>query len=88
MKKENKCPFRYGQRVRLKNEKRKGRYGIVVSRGFAQIGDPYTCRIPGGPLVFEDYVFITWTINGKKYLCMDLISNLEPYSESSASMRS
>ena len=78
MKKEKKCPFRYGQRVKQKTEKRKGHYGIVVSKGFAQIGDPYSCKIPGGPLVMDDYVLVEWIINKERYVCMDRITDLEP----------
>ena len=78
MKKKKKCPFHRGQRIRFKNNKNK-KYGIVMSSGWATIGDPDTCRIPGGPLVIEGYIFVRWTINGKSRLCMDKAKDFESF---------
>ena len=76
--KKNKCPFHRGQRVRFKKAKNR-KYGIVMSDNWATIGDPDTCRIPGGPLVMEGYIYVQWTINGKKYFCMDLAKDFEAF---------
>ena len=78
MKKQNKCPFRRGQRVRRKGSKDK-KYGIVMSNDWYTIGDPLTCKIPGGPMVIEGYVAIQWIIRGKKYLCMDRAEDYETF---------
>jgi hypothetical protein len=75
MKKNKRSPFRRGQRVRVKNSKH---IGVVVSKGPAQIGNHRTCKIPGGPLIFKEYVFIKILINNNDFICMEKISNLEP----------
>ena len=50
-----------------------------MSSGWATIGDTDTCRIPGGPLVIEGYIFVRWTINGKSRLCMDKAKDFESF---------
>ena len=74
MKEKKQFPFRRGQRVRTKDTKRTG---VVVSNGPATIGDPQTCRIPGGPLVFEGYVHVRFEFKNKSRICMEKIENLE-----------
>jgi|2_EtaG_2_1085320.scaffolds.fasta_scaffold69013_3 hypothetical protein len=74
MKKKKSFPFKYGQRIKIKGSKR---YAVVVSRGPAVIGDKDTCKIKGGPLIFNDYVFIKVQINKKYFICMEKISQLE-----------
>ena len=73
-----KCPFHAGQRVRRRSGKNK-KYGIVMSNDWFTIGDPLTCRIPGGPLVMEGFIAVQWIINGKKYLCMDKADEFEVF---------
>ena len=72
-------PFRKGQRVTFKDEKKAERLGegVVWSGGPACIGSKRTCKIPGGPLIFEDMVFVTWVINGKERLCWEEIDVLK-----------
>ena len=72
--KKKKFPFKRGQRGRTKDTKRRG---VVVSDGPATIGDPRTCRIPGGPLVFEDYVYVRFEFKSKSRICIEKIENLE-----------
>ena len=50
-----------------------------MSDSWATIGDPDTCRIPGGPLVIENYIFVQWDINGKSRLCMDRARDFEVF---------
>ena len=76
--KKKKCPFHRGQRIRRKGTKNK-KYGIVMSNDWFTIGDPDTCRIPGGPLVIEGYIAVQWTINGKTHLCMEKASEFETF---------
>ena len=76
--KKNKCPFHRGQRIRRKGVKSK-KYGIVMSNDWFTIGDPDTCRIPGGSLVIEGYIAVQWVINGKTRLCMEKASEFETF---------
>ncbi len=76
--KKKKCPFHRGQRIRRKGVKGK-KYGIVMSNDWYTIGDPDTCRIPGGPLVIEGFIAVQWTINGKTRLCMEKASEFETF---------
>ena len=69
-------PFRPGQKVKYKNQKTNA-YGLVWSAGPASIGDPNRCKIPGGPLILEDYIYVQWIIKGKKYICIESIDELE-----------
>ena len=78
MKEKKKCPFHRGQRIRRKGSKSK-RYGIVMSNDWFTIGDPDTCRIPGGPLVVDGYIAVQWTINGKTRLCMEKAKDFESF---------
>ena len=71
---KKKFPFRRGQRVRLKDT---GKICTIESNGPATIGDPHTCKIPGGPLVLKDYVYVRVMIKGKRYFCIEKIDNLE-----------
>ena len=41
-----------------------------MSNGWYTIGDPYECRIPGGPLIIEGHIAIEWNIKGKMFRCM------------------
>ena len=50
-----------------------------MSNDWYTIGDPDTCRIPGGPLVIEGYIAVQWTINGKTHLCMEKASEFETF---------
>ena len=50
-----------------------------MSENWATIGNPDTCKIPGGPLIMEGYIYVQWVINGKKYLCMDLAKDFEAF---------
>jgi hypothetical protein len=77
-KRKKKFPFKRGQKVRYKNQKT-NEYGFIWSDGPAKIGDPRTCKIPGGPLVLEGYVYVRWLINGKKHICIEAIDKLEPF---------
>ena len=67
-------PFRRGQRVKTKDTKR---IGTVVSDAPATIGDPQTCKIPGGPLVLENYVHVRFEFKDKPRICLEKIENLE-----------
>tara|TARA_R110002020_G_scaffold114349_2_gene262982 strand:- start:919 stop:1155 length:237 start_codon:yes stop_codon:yes gene_type:complete len=78
MPKKNKCPFQRGLRVRRKAPKDK-KYGIVMSNEWFTIGDPETCRIPGGPLIIEGYIAVQWKIKGKFYLCMERAEEFEVF---------
>ena len=75
---KNKCPFHRGQRIRRKGSNNK-KHGIVMSNDWYTIGDPLTCRIPGGPLVIEGYIAVQWVINGKTYLCMVKAEDFETF---------
>jgi hypothetical protein len=71
-------PFRRGDRVTFKDKKEAKRAGVgVVWSCPAQIGDKRTCKIPGGPLVMEDMMFVTWKFKDKEVLCMDEIKLLK-----------
>ena len=50
-----------------------------MSNGWYTIGDPYDCRIPGGPLIIEGYIAADWVINGKTYCCMDRAEEFETF---------
>lgn len=76
--KKSKCPFRRGQRIRRKGTKDK-KHGIVMSNDWYTIGDPITCKIPGGPLVIEGYIAVQWTINGRRCLCMEKAEEFEAF---------
>ena len=78
MKEEKKCPFHRGQRIRYKGTKNK-RYGIVMSNDWFTIGDPETCRLPGGPLIIEGYIAVQWRIKGKTHLCMEKAEEYEVF---------
>ena len=73
MKKRN--PFKYGEKVCYKKSRK---VGYIRSNGAAQLGEDGTCRIPGGPIVFEDMVLIEVVIKGKRFICLDYIDGLEP----------
>jgi len=73
-KRKKKFPFKYGQRVRTKKT---NFVGVVVSHGPATIGHPDTCRIPGGPLVLGDYVYVRFRIKGEYKICIQKIDELE-----------
>ena len=75
-KRRKKFPFKRGQKVRYKDQKT-NEYGFIWSNGPAKIGDPRTCKIPGGPLVFPDFVYVRWIINGKKFICIEYIKDLD-----------
>tara|TARA_Y100000310_G_C20469038_1_gene709078 strand:- start:325 stop:630 length:306 start_codon:yes stop_codon:yes gene_type:complete len=79
-KKKKAFPFKTGQRVRYKNSPPSDKaYGIIWSGGPAKIGGQ-NCRIPGGPLILENYVYVTWYSvgrhKGKHWFCMEKIDNL------------
>jgi len=48
-----------------------------VSDAPATIGDPQTCKIPGGPLVLENYVHVRFEFKDKPRICLEKIENLE-----------
>lgn len=73
---KRKRTLKEGQRVRLKDQKG-GDYGVVVSDGPATIGDKRTCKIPGGPLVLKDFVYVRWYIKGKPFICLENINDLD-----------
>ena len=50
-----------------------------MSNGWFTIGDPFDCRILGGPLVIEGYIAVQWTINGKVRLCMNKAEDFETF---------
>jgi hypothetical protein len=78
VKKRKQFPFRKGDNVTFKDEKEAKRAGVgIVWSCPAQIGDKRTCKIPGGPLVMEDMMFVTWKIKDKEVLCMDEIKMLK-----------
>ena len=72
--KKKKCPFKRGQRVRYKGSKK---CGTVLSSDWYTIGDPTYTKIPGGPLVIEGYIAVSWMIKGKSFRCMESVDNLE-----------
>ena len=72
--KKNKFPFKYGERVCYKGSKRKG---YIRSHGPAQLGQEGNCRIPGGPIVFENMVLVEVVIKGKRFICLDYVDDLE-----------
>ena len=74
-KRKKKFPFKHGQKVRYKDQTTND-YGIVWSAGPAKIGNNRS-RIPGGPLVFPDFVYVRWIINGKKFICIEYIKDLD-----------
>jgi len=78
MEEKKKCPFQRGQRIRYKGTKGK-KYGIVMSSNWFTIGDPLTCKIPGGPLVIEGFIAVRWIINGKPRLCMEKADEFEVF---------
>ena len=67
-------PFKYGQRVCYKKGKRKG---YIRSYGPAQLGETGNCRIPGGPIVFENMVLVEVVIKGKRFVCLDYVDDLQ-----------
>ena len=67
-------PFGYGQEVCYKKSKRSG---YIRSYGPAQLGKEGLCRIPGGPIVFENMVLVEVVIKGKRFICLDYIDSLE-----------
>jgi hypothetical protein len=70
--------FRKGDSVTFKDDKEAERAGAgVVWSCPAQIGEKRTCRIPGGPLVMEDMMFVTWKIKDKNVLCIEEIKLLK-----------
>ena len=77
-KRKKKFPFKRGQKVKYKDQKT-NEYGIIWSDGPATIGNPETCKIPGGPLILKEYVYIQWIVNGKKFICLELIEKLESF---------
>ena len=78
VKRRKQLPFRKGDNVTFKDEKEAKRAGVgVVWSCPAQIGEKRTCKIPGGPLVMEDMMFVTWKIKDKDVLCMDEIKLLK-----------
>tara|TARA_R110000851_G_scaffold211358_1_gene363918 strand:+ start:663 stop:815 length:153 start_codon:yes stop_codon:yes gene_type:complete len=50
-----------------------------MSNDWYTIGDPITCKIPGGPLVVEGYIAVQWTINGRRCLCMEKAEEFEAF---------
>lgn len=73
---KKKRSLKQGQRVKYKNQK-SNMHGIVWSVGPAKIGDSNKCKIPGGPLTLEGYVYIQWIINGEKCICIESVDELE-----------
>ena len=69
-----KFPFKYGQRVLLKKSKKRG---YIRSCGPAKLGLDDTCRIPDGPIVFENMVLVEFVIKGKRFICLEYVDNLE-----------
>ncbi len=70
--------FRKGDKVTFKDDKEAKRAGVgIVWSCPAQIGNKRTCKFPGGPIVMEDMMFVTWKIKGKDVLCMDEIKLLK-----------
>ena len=76
MKQKKKCPFKKGQRVRLKDSKDKD-CGLVMSSDWVTIGNHRSCKIPGGPLIIEGYILVQWTFKNGKRICMDKFQDLE-----------
>ncbi len=72
---KKKFPFKRGQKVRYKDQKTDD-YGTIWSNGPAQIGNNKS-KIPGGPLILSDYVYVRWFINGKEFICMEHIKVLD-----------
>ena len=66
--------FKYGQKVCYKKSKK---YGYIRSNGPAQLGEESLCRIPGGPIIFEDMILIEIVIKGKRFICLEYIDSLE-----------
>ena len=73
-KKRKKFPFKYGQKVRHKNS---NYYGYIRSYGPAKLGKEGLCRIPGGPIVFENMVLVEVVIKGKRRMCIEYVDDLE-----------
>jgi len=69
-----KFPFRYGQKVCFKKSKK---YGYIRSYGPAKLGLDDTCRIPDGPIVFENMVLVEFVIKGKRFVCLEYVDELE-----------
>jgi hypothetical protein len=73
---KRKPKFKKGQRVFLKGEP-KSSYGIVVSEDPATIGDKKTTKLPGGPIRLHGFVYVRWNINGKNFICLENIKDLD-----------
>ena len=73
---KRKSKFRKGRRVHLKGEPRDN-YGTVVSDYPATIGDKQTSKLPGGPIVLDGYIYVRWKINGKNFICLEKINELD-----------
>jgi len=69
-----KFPFIYGQKVCFKKSKK---YGYIRSYGPAKLGLDDICRIPGGPIVFENMVLVEFVIKGKRFVCLEYVDELE-----------
>jgi hypothetical protein len=67
-------PFKYGQKVCYKKSKK---YGYIRSNGPAKLGKENQCRIPSGPIIFEDMVLVEVVIKGKRFVCLDYVDSLE-----------
>ena len=70
---KKKFPFKYGQRVCNKKNKK---ICYVRSYGPACLGKDNHCRLPGGPIVFEDMVLVETQIEGKTYICLEYVDEL------------
>jgi hypothetical protein len=73
---KSKSKFKKGRRVYLKGESRDS-YGIVVSDYPATIGDKQLSRLPGGPIILDGYIYVRWKINGKNFICLEDINELD-----------
>jgi len=73
---KRKTGFRRGQKVFLKGESRKD-YGIVISEDPATIGDKETTKLPGGPIKLKGFIYVRWIINGKEFVCLEDIKELD-----------
>lgn len=73
---KRKARFKRGQKVFLKGES-KSDYGIVVSEDPATIGDKETTKLPGGPIKLHGFIYVRWKINGKNFICLEDIKDLD-----------
>ena len=71
---KRKFPFKYGHRVFNKKSKKRGH---IRSYGPAKLGLDDTCRIPDGPIVFENMVLVEFVIKGKRFVCLDYVDDLQ-----------